>query len=101
MGLVEGEHLPNIMDFPDINVDWEGRYNNIIYYDENVGYMGSINEDIDYFERNTPGAFILCSSMQSLDLIKEEIIRANKKDERITFYIITTGSTFEKIKVYL
>ena len=101
LGLVEGEHLPNIMDFPDINADWEGRYNNIIYYDENIGYMGSINEDTDYFERNTPGAFILCSSIQSLDLIKEEIIRANKKDERITFNIITTGSTFEKIMVYL
>ena len=101
LNLIEGDHLPNIMDFPNEIGGQEQRYNNIIYYDDNIEYMGSINEDSDYFENNTPGAFILCTSMESLDLIKEEIIRANKKDERILFNIITSGYRFEKIMNYL
>ena len=69
---VEGEHIPDIMDFPNGSVGSEEKYNNIIYYDENIKYMLSINQDSDYFERNTPGAFILCTNIYSLDLVKEE-----------------------------
>ena len=65
---VEGEHIPDIMDFPGS----EEKYNNIIYYDENIKNMLSLNQDSDYFERNTPGAFILCTNICSLDLVKEE-----------------------------
>ena len=101
LNFVEGEHLPNIMDYPNGSIDSEQKFNNIIYYDENISYMGSIKQDSDYFERHTPGAFILCTSLDSLKLVKEEILRANKNDERIIFNLITTGGTFEKIMAFL
>ena len=101
LNFVEGEQLPDIINIPTVNNDPEQKYNNIIYYDENINKMGSINQDSDYFEKHTNGTFILCNNIESLQLIKEEILREHKKDVRIIFNLITTGGTFEKIMSFL
>ena len=101
LNFVEGDHLPNIMDFPNGSINPEQVFNNIIYYDENINYMGSINNDSDYFESHTPGAFILCTSLNSLELVKKEILKANKNDQRIIFNLITTGGTFQRVMDFL
>ena len=98
---VEGDHLPDIMSYPNGSINEEQTFNNIIYYDENINFLSSINKDSDYFERNTSGAFILCTNIESLKLIKKEIIKEVKNDKRISFNLITTGSTFEKIMGFL
>ena len=98
LSLVKGGHLPDLMMFPN----GDKIFNNIIYYDENTAqYLKSINKDSDNFERITPGAFILCTNMDSLKLIRTEILSQIKKDKRITFNMITTGSTCDKIMVFL
>ena len=63
-------------------------FNNIIYYNENTEDLTNIYEDSDYFERNTSGAFILCTNIESLKLIREEIIEQNKKNPNILFNLI-------------
>ena len=95
---VKGGHLPDLMMFPN-----GYKYiNNIIYYDENVDqYKKSINQDSDYFERMTPGAFILCTDLKSLGLIREEILSNMKKDKRISFNLITTGSKCKTVMNFL
>ena len=95
---VKGGHLPDLMMFPN-----GYKYiNNIIYYDENIDqYLKSINQDSDYFERMTPGAFILCTDLTSLGLIREEILSNKKKDNRISFNLITTGSKCKKVMEFL
>ena len=96
--IANGGQFPDIMNFPNRNITGEERYNNIIYYDENSkDYSKSINKDSDIFERNTTGAFILCTNMESLKLIREEILVQIKRDKRITFNVITTGSACDKI----
>ena len=44
---VEGGHLPDIMNFANGIMDNAGKFNNIIYYDENINYLSSINQDND------------------------------------------------------
>ena len=101
LSFVEAGLLPDIMNF-SIGYLWKNpRYNNIIYYNESNNYLKDINTDSDLFERNTPGAFILCTSIPSLKLIREEILTQIKKDKRITFNLITTGSQCDKIKRFL
>ena len=98
LSFVKGGHLPDIMNFPNGGIT----FNNIIYYDENINqYLKSINKDSDYFEKMTPGAFILCTNMKSLELIRSEILSQIKKDKRMTFNLITTGSTCEKVMKFL
>ena len=98
LSFVKGGHLPDIMNFPNGG----NTFNNIIYYDENVNqYLKSINKDSDYFERMTPGAFILCTNMKSLKLIRAEILTQIKKDKRTTFNLITTGSSCENVMAFL
>ena len=80
-----------------INIIKEERYNNIIYYDENIDYLNSLNKDIDIFERYTNGAFILCRNIKSFELIRNEILMKINRDKRITFNLITTGSKCEKV----
>ena len=63
--------------------------------------MSSIIEDSDDFERVTPGAFILCTKIESLNLVKEEILRQIDKDKKTRFNLITTGSKCEKIMKFL
>ena len=92
ISFAQGENLPDIMNLPEGKISGEEMYNNIIYYDENIDHSKSIIKDSDYFERNTPGAFILCTDLESLSLIRFEILKKKEKDERITFNLITTGA---------
>ena len=99
--IVKGGHFPDIMNFPNASVNNDNKFNNIIYYDENVKYLSCINEDSDYFERVTPGAFILCTNMDSFKLLKEEILAEVKNDERMIFNLITTGNQCDKVMNFL
>ena len=76
---------------------------NIIYYDENIDkYIKSIHNDSDLFERKTPGTFILCTNILSLDFVMKEIRKKNMKyDSRIVFNLIVTGSKCEKVMDFL
>ena len=90
--------LPDIMNIPD---EIEEIYNNIIYYDENIDYIHSISKDSEYLERQTPGAFIFCSNLESLRLVRAEILNEIEKDKRISFNLITTGAAFTKVMEFL
>jgi len=92
------ELWPDIMNIPD---ELEEKYNNIIYYDENINYIHSISKDSDYFERQTQGAFIFCSDLESLRLVRADILNEIEKDERISFNLITIGAAFTKIMEFL
>ena len=99
MNIVEEGHLPDIMNFPNGSIDSNQikKFNNILYYDENLNFINSINKDSDYFEKNTLGAFILCTNLESLKIIREEILKQIKKELKIEFNLITTGSKCEKV----
>ena len=56
----------------------EEKYNNIIYYDENFEDINSIRKDSDILESLTPGAFILCTDLESLRLVRNDILNYNK-----------------------
>jgi len=99
--IIQEEILPDLMAFSNGLINEEEKFNNIIYYDENIDHLNSINKDSDYFERNTSGAFILCSNIESLKLIRDEILSKIKKDKRMSFNLITTGSKFEKVMKFL
>ena len=99
--IAKGGNFPDIMNIPNGSTNSEGKFNNIIYYDENKEYIKSINTDSDSFERHTSGAFILCTDMDSLRLIRDEILTQIKKDSRTTFNMITTGSKCEQVIKYL
>ena len=77
------------------------KFNNIIYYDPNANHSSSLNQDSDYFERVTPGAFIICTNMDSFKLIRTEILCEIEKDKRISFNIITIGSQCENVMQFL
>ena len=96
MNILTEEHLPDIMSFLNTS-----KCNNIIYYDENIDFINSINKDSDIFENNTPGSFILCTNLNSLELIKYEIIKQFTNDKRIYFNLITTGSKCEKVMEFI
>ena len=93
--------LPDIMNFPNGFIDLMDKINNIIYYDENINFIDSKRKDCDYFEKKTSGAFILCNNMKSLELIKDEILKQIRKDKRIAFNLITSGSTCKKVMDYI
>ena len=99
--LVNQDHLPNVMNFSNGMAAGQKIFNNIIYYDENINFLNSINKDSDLFERMTPGAFILCTSLDSLELVKKEIVKQVKKNKKMTFNLITTGSKCETIIDFL
>ena len=98
---VEGGHLPDVMNFPNGSTNEIQVYNNILYYDENTNFMNDVKKDSDDFERATPGAFILCTSIESLKLIRKEILKQIKKDKKTTFNLITSGSLCEKLMNFL
>ena len=83
-----------------ISTDNEKKYNNILYYYENIN-KSLRNILNDYFRENKNGCFILCDKEESLTLLKKEIIKENKKDNRITFNIIITGNDCEKVINFL
>jgi hypothetical protein len=102
INIVKGGHLPDAIDFSIGQIDEEQKFNNIIYYDENIECLENLKKiykDSDEFERKTPGAFILCNDLKSLELIKKEIVKQNKRDSRCIFNIIT--STYDKIMDFL
>ena len=99
--LVKGGNFPDIMNFSNASANNDNKFNNIIYYDANINYLSYINQDSDYFERATPGAFILCTNMDSFKLIREEILTEIKNDDRTTFNLITTGSQCDNIMKFL
>ena len=99
--LVKGGNFPDIMNFSNADANYDNKYNNIIYYDVNVDYLSSINQDSDDFERVTPGAFILCTNMDSFKLIRTEILIETEKDKRMTFNLITTGSQCDNVMKFL
>ena len=100
LNFVEGDHLPDIMSFPNGSTK-DLKYNNIIYYDENTEHLTSIKKDCVYFEQKTLGAFILCINFDSFRLVRQEILRERKKDKRITFNLITTGSKCVEVMEFL
>ena len=73
------------------------KYNNIIYYDESIKNFDSI----DFLERHTPGAFILCTDLESLRLVRTEILKEVEKDGMIIFNLITTGTSCTKVMEFL
>ena len=82
----------------------EEKYNNIIYYDENINFIKDIYNDSDLFEKNTPGAFILCTNEKSFDLVKNEILNeanTNNNNNRVAFNLIISGNNFEKVINFL
>ena len=85
----------------NFNNQIQEKYNNIIYYDENDEHIKSVYKDSNLFEKETNGAFILCRNKDCFNIIKEEILIEYKKDSKIAFNIITTGSAFEKLIQYL
>ena len=85
------------MDFSNGQINNEEKFNNILYYDENLEFMDRIIKDADLFEEKTSGAFILCTDMISLKLIREEILKIIEEDKSISFSLITTGSKFEDV----
>jgi len=100
--LVKGGHFPDIMNIPNGSInEGEEVFNNIIYYDENKEFKKEVHKDSDYFERVTPGAFILCNDIESLNLIKYEIVTQIKREKKTIFNLITTGSACDKIMEYL
>ena len=99
--LVNQDHLPNVMNFSNGMAAGQKIFNNIIYYDENINFLNSINKDSDLFERATPGAFILCTSLDSLELVKKEIVTQVKRNKKMSFNLITTGSKCETIIDFL
>ena len=103
MNIVEEGYLPDIMNFPNGSIDSEQihKYNNILYYDENIDFINSIHKDSDIFEKCTSGAFILCTNLESLELLKQEILKQFLKDKRTYFNLITTGSKCEKVMDFI
>ena len=100
--LVKGGHFPDIMNIPNGSFNpQEEVFNNIIYYDENTNFKKQVHSDSDYFERITPGAFILCTDIPSLDLISYEVVNQKKRDKNMIFNLITTGSACDKIMNHL
>ena len=55
MNIIEGEHFPDIMNIPNGVIDSKKnekiKFNNLIYYDENIDYINYVNKDSDYFEK--------------------------------------------------
>ena len=60
MDIVKEGKLPDIMSIPNGNIDNGDKipkFNNIIYYDENIQFINSIRKDSDIFENKTLGTF--------------------------------------------
>ena len=100
---VEEGNLPDIMSFSNASVNNEEKFNNIIYYDTNIEkHKNDIHGDSDSFERETPGAFILCSNLKSLSIIKDEIVKYRRADKKVIFNIISNGGGFKhELKQFL
>ena len=92
--------------------DNDNKFNNIIYYDyydSNKNLFtwfrpknsDSIMKDSDNLERETNGAFILCTNMESFKLIREEILNEIVKEKKMIFNLITTGNQCDNVMNFL
>ena len=100
--IVTVDNLPNLMNFSKGDLDKNTKFNNLVYYDENVAdYLDSINSDSDFFEGNTFGDFLLCNDLDSLNLIMYEIKKKFDEDNQVKFNLIVTGSKCEKVMEHL
>ena len=77
------------------------KYNNIIYYDENISHYNALVRDCENLEKETPGTFILCRNIISLEIVIKEIINQRKINNNIIFNLISTGRTFDKVMKFL
>ena len=92
LGFVENGNLPDIMNFSNGIINKEEKFNNIIYYDNNAQkYKKDIFFDSDIFEQITPGAFMLCTSLDSLEIIRDEILRHRRVEKKVMFNLIANG----------
>ena len=92
LGFVENGNLPDIMNFSNGIINKEEKFNNIIYYDNNAQkYKQNIFFDSDIFEQITPGAFMLCTSLDSLEIIRDEILRHRRVEKKVMFNLIANG----------
>ena len=98
--IVKGNHFFDINNCTYVISEKE-KHNNIIYYDENISNIDSIYEDTDKFERNTPGAFILCTNKDSFKKIRTEILKEVEKDKRYKFNLIVTGTNFKFVMNFI
>ena len=62
---------------------------------DNMDFSTSLYKDSDDFEINTNGAFILCTNIESLKILTEEILRQNERDNRIKFNLIIGEVNFK------
>ena len=101
--IIEQGKLPDIMNIPNgiTDLDQIPKFNNIIYYDENINYINYVHSDSDYIEKITLGAFILCTDLNSLKLIIDEIIKKNNYNKKMEFNLVVTGSKCEKVMNFL
>ena len=103
LDLVGEGNLPDLMNFPNGSVKENDRFNNIIYYDSNIEkHKTAIHKDSDKIERRTPGAFILCTNLKSLEVIKNEILRHRRNEKKTMFNLISNGRGYQSdIKNFL
>jgi hypothetical protein len=74
------------------------KYNNdIIYLNLNINKL----DDIFIFEKNNIGSFILCTDLDSLKLIREEILNKMKNKKDLAFNLITSGSSCKNLLDFL
>ena len=98
-----------IMELPNAIINGNNKSNqispkitNIIYYDENIEkHLEDIHNDSDTFEKETNGAFLLCTNLNSLIFTMVDIKEMVNKDHRIIFNLIVTGSKFQIVNDYL
>jgi hypothetical protein len=93
------KYIKTIHDKMEINKS--NNISNIIYYTENINYLKNIYDDSDYFENNILGAFILCTNLESLKLVKEDIIITNQKDKNILCNLILGDFNLKKFQNFL
>ena len=86
--------------FPLLISNNNDNYSNIIYYNDNMDFSTSLNKDSDDFEINTNGAFILCTNIESLKILTEEILRQNERDNRIKFNLIIGEVNFKVLNKF-
>ena len=102
VNIVSVDNLPDLMNFCKGDLSKGTKFNNIVYYDENIdNYEDEINADADLFEDNTFGTFLLCTNIDSLNLVMMEIDKERKDDNQLKFNLIVTGSKCEKVMNYL
>ena len=102
VNIVSVDNLPDLMNFCKGDLNKGTKFNNLVYYDENIdNYEDEINEDADLFEDNVLGTFLLCTNIDSLNLVMKEIKKEKSDDEQLKFNLIVTGSTCEKVMNYL